>query len=222
MMRQAVNRSTIAGMAFWLLAGCGAYESAKDGFEDDEGSDGVAIVPESASSPPPEPPPIAPTPIATAASEPPAAPTTAPVAPTAVPAPSGAAVPADFAGVTWLHADVSRWAETARLEVWVADGYLHLEYDKARVWPSRDGLNANPWIFVFQDGRWYAATFEWLRGGQTSKPVHVVAGDHIKKPPLQSFHPRSGEVYGFMVSGLARDETRNVQERSEVVMLRWP
>ncbi len=208
MMLQAVNRSTMAGMAFWLIAGCGAYESAKDELEDDEGSDAVAIVSESAGAPPPEPPP--------------SAPIAAPVPPAEAPAPSGSVVPADFAGVTWLHTDVSRWAETATLDVWVADGYIHLEYDKAGTWPARNGLNANPWIFVFRDGRWYAATFEWLKSGQRAKPVHVVAGDHIERSPLGSFRPRTGETYGFMVSGLARDNTRNVQERSNVVMLRWP
>ena len=71
--------------------------------------------------------------------------------------------------------------------------------------PNGDGLNGNPWIFVFQDGTWYAATWEWLRFGQTAKSMSSVAGDHIKKAPLQDFHPVSGHVYGFMVSGLARD-----------------
>ena len=66
--------------------------------------------------------------------------------------------------------------------------------------------------FRQRDGVWYAATWEWLRPGQTSKPTSVVNGAHIKKSPLQDFRPVSGETYGFMVSGLARDNsTRNVQ-----------
>lgn len=136
---------------------------------------------------------------------------------------SDAQVPADFAGVVWLHENVSGWAQTSSLNVSIGGGSITLNYDKAKVWPARNGVNANPWVFVFRDGRWYAATFEWLRFGQTTKPTSTVRGDHIKKPPLNNFHPVSGEVYGFMVSGLARDNsTRNVRERTNVVMMRWP
>jgi len=139
---------------------------------------------------------------------------------------SSTQVPADLAGVRWLHTNVSGWSQTASLDARVSGSSMVLSYNKANVWPSRvvDGtaVNANPWIFVFRDGVWYAATWEWLRPGQTSKAITSVAGDHIKKSPLNSFSPRSGEVYGFMVSGLARDSTRNVQERSNVDMVRWP
>lgn len=132
-------------------------------------------------------------------------------------------VPADFAGVVWLYENVSGWAQTSSLSVSFSGGYINLNYDKARVWPAVNGSNANPWVFVFRDGKWYAATFEWLRFGQTSKPMFTVRGDHIKKSPLNNFQPVSGEVYGFMVSGLARDSsTRNVRERTNVVMKRWP
>jgi len=144
------------------------------------------------------------------------------------PPPSGKdQVPSDLAGVHWLHSDVSGWKETGNLRsVRVSGGTITLDYDKARSWPgvsvSGAHVNANPWIFVYRDGRWYAATFEWLRTGQVSKPTSTVAGDHIKKSPLGSFRPKSGTVYGFMVSGLARDKTRNVNERTQVVMYRWP
>ena len=133
----------------------------------------------------------------------------------------------DLGNVTWLHENVSGWAQTANLSsVNVNGGSITLNYDKANSWPGRNAgganVNANPWIFVYLDGRWYAGTWEWLRTGQTTKSTRAVNGDHIKKAPLNNFVPRSGEVYGFMVSGLARDSTRNVQERSNIVMVRWP
>lgn len=139
----------------------------------------------------------------------------------------GDEVPSDFDGVEWLHADVSGWRETGRLSsVRVSGDSITLDYDRARSWPGVNHagayVNANPWVFVYRDGRWYAATWEWLRRGQTTKSARSVAGDHIKKPPLQSFRPKSGEVYGFMVSGLARDARRNVRERTQVLMYRWP
>ena len=80
-------------------------------------------------------------------------------------------------------------------------------------------------MFVNLNGQWYAATFEWLRQGQTSKPKGVLdgsMGDHIKVPPLNRWRPRSGERIGLMVSGLARTKMRNVQERSNVSMVTWP
>ena len=53
-------------------------------------------------------------------------------------------------------------------------------------------------------------------------PEEAVAVDHIKRSPLNNFTPQSGVRYGFMVSGLARDSTRNVEERSNVVFITWP
>ena len=156
----------------------------------------------------------------------------APPAPTAGPdpvptpvrtaAPSNEFVPADFAGIEWVHGDVSGWAETASLDVSIGAGTIRLDYDKTRVWRAVNGVNANPWIFVFRDGHWIAATWEWLGFGQTTKPINTVDGAHIGRRQLIDFHPRSGEVYGFMVSGLIRDSSRNVLERTGVVMARWP
>lgn len=142
---------------------------------------------------------------------------------TATPSPS-ASWPAEITGpIHWLHADVSGWAQTANLQASVGGGSINLSYDKAKVWPAMGGANANPWVIVNLNGQWYAGTFEWLRYGQTAKPMSVLSGGgHIKVPPLSSWRPRSGERIGLMVSGLARDSTRNVQERSNVVMVTWP
>jgi hypothetical protein len=135
--------------------------------------------------------------------------------------------PSNFASVVWLHTNVSSWSRTANLaSVTFSGGQICLNYDKASVWPGVDHVgafvNANPWIFIYQDGVLYGATWEWMRHGQTCKNRSSVAGDHIKKDPLWEFSPQSGHVYGFMVSGLARDSVRNVQERSAVVLVRWP
>ena len=137
-------------------------------------------------------------------------------------------VPADFSNVTWLHTDVSGWTQTATLTARVTSSTVELNYNKANTWPgvvmTANPLNANPWIFVRKsDGSgWYAATWEWLKVGQTSKARSSVNGSHIKVSPLNTFEPVPGEWYGFMVSGLARSSTRNVQERSNVVMIKWP
>lgn len=137
---------------------------------------------------------------------------------------SGTAVAADAIDPSTIHylsANVSSWPVTSSLKVSLGST-VTLAYDKANVWPAVDGVNANPWIIVNVNGKWTAATFEWFRKGQTSKPSSVVAGDHIKKSPLNNFRPVSGETYGWMVTSLARDAKRTVNERTNIVLATWP
>ncbi len=133
--------------------------------------------------------------------------------------------------VQWLDTNISSWPQTATLNARVSGGTLHLRYDKAKVWPTArtrasDGgpLNGNCWILVNVDGTWNAATFDWLRTGQTTKPVGSVrgTGGHIPRAPLNTFVPRSGERYGFMVSTPARGPERTINERSNISMVTWP
>ena len=147
-----------------------------------------------------------------------------PVTPPAPPPPPESDIPA---GTQFLHTNVSGWAVTAKLEASVSGGQIRMPYDKARAWPAVDGCNANPWAIIQIGGQWYAATFEYFKHGQTSKPVGVLdrsggKGDHFKRPPLSSWTPKHGERFGLMVSGLARASARNVKERSQVVMVVWP
>ena len=131
--------------------------------------------------------------------------------------------PAEITGtVKFLGPDVSSWPVTASLNASVGGGKVNLPYSKARVWPASDGVNANPWVFVNLGGQWYAATWEYLRHGQTMKDMSGKSwGDHIKVAPLSSWEPRPGERMGLMVSGLARGGLSNVKERSNVSMVTW-
>jgi len=141
------------------------------------------------------------------------------------PPPSNPTVPEDFANITWLHTNVSGWAQTGTLHsVSISGNLIYLNYDKAGVWPIDNGVVANPWIFIQKDdgSGWHAATWEWMRPNQTAKLKRAVNGDHIKRDPLKDFVPQSGEWYGFMLSGLARDHRRNAIERTNVVMFQWP
>ena len=136
-------------------------------------------------------------------------------------------LPVPLAEVKWLYGDVSGWARTAHLsDVRIGNGSITLYYDKATVWPAHDFgdmvLNANPWVFALRDGKWCAATWEWLREGQITKGSAAVAGDHIKRREFNGWKPKSGEQLGFMVSGLIRGAERNVSERSNIIMVTWP
>jgi hypothetical protein len=130
----------------------------------------------------------------------------------------------DLNAVKWLHTDVSDWAETSRItNVSIGNPPICIEHTKAGRWPARNGLEGNPWIFVQLNGRWHAATYEWLASGQTCKGIHAGnIGSHIGVPPLASWRPRSGELVGLMVSARARAGGDTVSERSNVVMVRWP
>ena len=131
--------------------------------------------------------------------------------------------PAEITGtVKFLNTDVSNWPVTASLNASVGGGKVNLPYSKARVWPASDGVNANPWVFVNLGGQWYAATWEYLRQGQTMKDMSGKSwGEHIKVAPLSSWEPRPGERFGLMVSGLVRGGLSNVKERSNVSMVTW-
>ena len=132
--------------------------------------------------------------------------------------------PAEIDGpIHWLHQNVTEWPVTADISVSFSGGRINFPYSKSRVWPAVDGVNGNPWVIAKIDGTWYAATFEWLSFGQTSKPMSTVGGGNIKASPMSgSWAPRSGQRVGIMVSGLARSKTRNVEERTRMVMVTWP
>lgn len=133
-------------------------------------------------------------------------------------------------GTKWLHHDVSAWPVTAKMTASVSGGNVNVPFDKTKEWPTKnaDGaVNANVWALVNVDGQWYAATWEWLRPGGTSKSVKKLLktggeGDHFKVSPLNKWTPKSGEKIGLMVSGLARSNVRNVYERSNVEWVVWP
>lgn len=132
----------------------------------------------------------------------------------------------DLGSVVWLDQNISGWSSTASMSASVSGGSVHMPYDKANVWPASSGggasVNANAWVFANIDGTWYGATWEYLRVGQTSKSASSVGGSHVNHAPLSSWHPVSGETYGFMVSGLVRGGASNVEERSNVSMVTWP
>jgi hypothetical protein len=140
--------------------------------------------------------------------------------------------PAELEDVVWLHANVRDWPVTTKIVgAKVANGQIQFPYDKANVWPvatsgTGKDTNANPWAIVQIGGTWYAATWEWLRAGQTSKPMWVLdkstgKGDHFKVSPLNNWKPKSGERFYVMVSGHARSTGRNVKERSDPVEVVW-
>ena len=145
--------------------------------------------------------------------------------------------------VRWLNShDVSGWSETSQItSVQVKqNGQVCIDHNKKGQWPPATPLGGdtllegNPYIIVKIGDTYYAATYEWLRPGQVCKlghagPLSVTysgndsIGAHTKRSPLQTWAPTGGEVVGFMVSGLARNQvTPNARERSNIVWYRLP
>jgi len=137
--------------------------------------------------------------------------------------------------VKFVHENVSSWAVTSKINVIVNGPLLTLDYDKKTTWASKSsslctGCNANPWVIANFDGQWWAGTYEWFRFGQTTKDwTKVLEGGHIKGGPFgfsrSSWQPKNGEVYGFMVTGLARFPANlspaNVRERTNIQLYKW-
>jgi hypothetical protein len=126
--------------------------------------------------------------------------------------------------VTFLHTDVSDWKITSEITSTSIGPPLCIEHTKSGRWPVKEGTEGNPWVFAKINGRWYGATYEWLKPGQTCKSAATrdQIGPLTKKEPLESWKPRSGEVIGLMVSAPARTGQLTVAERSNVVLVRWP
>jgi hypothetical protein len=151
------------------------------------------------------------------------------------PAMPAAPLSIDLPDVDWLHADVSNWRVTSRVTAirfeprkpGAEKGRLAIEHTMAGKWPTLTddgGLTGegNPWVLGFVGGRWRAATYEWLRPGQTWKGIDADnIGPHTKKAPLETWVPQPGEPVGFFVSTYARDNKRTSNERSDIVLVRW-
>lgn len=123
----------------------------------------------------------------------------------------------DMQDLKYLHRNISEWMITTTLDVKVHGGHITLDYDKKGVWPPIQNVVASAWVIFNYKGKWIAATFEYLKPGQTVKESGFwIPIDGIK------WQPKSGETLYFNVSGLARDHRTNVEERSQTVKYIWP
>ena len=132
--------------------------------------------------------------------------------------------------VVWIDEDVSNWAQTASLDAGVSGRTIKLNYkhkDKAGTWPAVDGSVGNAWLCAHRKSQWYCGTWEWLKPGQTEKSTDNleepgVIGKLDSEKELIDFVAQSGDHYYLMVSGLARNNQSNVEERSNLVRIVWP
>jgi hypothetical protein len=142
------------------------------------------------------------------------------------PAPSHPGDEIDLASVVWHGPDVRAWPVTSELQPPVVSGStIRMPHSKAGQWPvssiNGTAVDSNPWIIARIDGRWHAASWEWLRPGQVDKPWAKIEGGHIKTAPFDGWALSRGEECYAIVSALARGSARTVAERTAARRVVW-
>jgi hypothetical protein len=135
--------------------------------------------------------------------------------------------------VVWHHDSPATFPVTATL----ANVRVETHGDKAPVlswewtapadWPADgNGVIGNLWIMAKIDGRWHAATWEWLRRDTFKKATEAKAGQppfiQSKASPLNKWYPQPGEIVGHMASSPCRGGCRGVKGRSPILTTVWP
>lgn len=144
--------------------------------------------------------------------------------------------------------NISGWAETSKITSFsmARRKGICIDHTQKNNWKdefTHDGktwvTQGNPWVFVYKDGKIYAATYEHLRPighnhgrghGQICKLSHLGSlkdilagiGSHAKLSPVKEWMPKPGEIVGFAVSTHARYGYKLTQERSDIVWVKIP
>jgi hypothetical protein len=83
------------------------------------------------------------------------------------------------------------------------------------------------WVFAKIDGKWYGATWEWLRVTvkTTKKATEAKPGEppfiQAKRAPINAWYPQPGEEIAWMVSTACRAGCVGAKERSPIVRGVW-
>ena len=136
----------------------------------------------------------------------------------------------DARSVRYLHRNIANWRITSRItNVSISAREICVDHTAAGRFPrSTFGdiqVEGNVWVFARFGGQWVAATYDWLKPGQVCKGVtgDELGVDQIRISPMDgSWRPRSGEEIGFAVSTRARDDVNAGEERTNIVVVRWP
>jgi hypothetical protein len=144
----------------------------------------------------------------------------------------------DINSITWLApatTNVSGWRATSTItSVDINGDDICINHTKSGQWPlvsideNPPNIEGNPVIIVNIGGRWYGAGFDWFGQGRTCKhmPAREYGRDQIRVSPLDGSWPgpRSGDMIGLMVTTPSSDRipVRSVNERSNIVLVRWP
>jgi hypothetical protein len=149
----------------------------------------------------------------------------------------------DLKKVVFLNSpDVSTWPETGVLELVEQDGNAALGGPFCTrftdpgwpdsLWPyggpdPNFGVFANQWYFAKINGVWYGGAGEWIYRGagvcKAGQGTRTIGPDSGFGEPFASWVPRPGELFGTMISSVARRGSvrRTVDERTNIIVQPW-
>ncbi|MBI5509613.1 MAG: hypothetical protein HY903_12745 [Deltaproteobacteria bacterium] len=137
--------------------------------------------------------------------------------------------------VTWGHGSPAGFPVNATMtNVTIDSAHRNICWDMTKPAYTEEGtvghmVNGNAWVFGYINGRWYAATFEWLRSDWTRQCSRLewvgtqAPFIQAESYPINSWYPAAGDKVAFMISSMCRGGCRGgLQGRSELVITTWP
>jgi hypothetical protein len=135
----------------------------------------------------------------------------------------------DISQVTWLDASAADFTVTATLSnIQINYPTISWDWTHPSSWPVENTVTGNLWVFAKIDGRWQAATFEWLRPTTDHSHLEAKTGEppfiQAKASPISAWYPQHGEELCFMASTMTRNgiPSGSPRERSPIVKTTWP
>jgi hypothetical protein len=129
----------------------------------------------------------------------------------------------DAHDVTYLHTNIADWPQTSVVTgITMGPSQICVFHTGANRFPvsifGEIEVEGNLWVFAPIGGRWYGATWDWVRPGQQCKGEnkYQLGPDQIRIPPMNTWIPESGSPICFAVSARARDGVPAGQERSNI------
>lgn len=160
-----------------------------------------------------------------------------PPIPTPGPAPLPSGDQIDTKLITWVSpsADISNWPAASTItDVSINGDTVCITHTKQGLWPlvsideNPPNIEAMIGVVAKVNGRWYGGAYDWMGQGRRckSEPTANWGRDQIRTWPLDASWPgpRSGDEVGLYMSTPAsnRIPVRSVNERTNIVLVRWP
>jgi hypothetical protein len=126
--------------------------------------------------------------------------------------------------VTYLHRNIANWEQISVVtDIRIGASEICVFHTKAGQFPTSIygdiSIEGNVWVFAPIGGKWYGATWDWLRPGQVCKGENTnqLGVDQIRIPPMDGgWRPPSGSPICFAISARARDDVQAGEVRTNI------
>lgn len=142
--------------------------------------------------------------------------------PTTPPAQAGDEI--DLSTVVWHEADIRQWPITASLDAYFSGSQLMLRTTLLKNVHGDGDTSGNPWVIALcKDGKWHAATWEWISYSRQSRDAwKLLDSNHINVSAFDGVDKSPGTVVYVAVSGWARTAKRSANIRTPFVEVVLP